>query len=253
MFPKLRLLVLSVILSSASALAGPAPTIYMVGDSTMSNYPTSGDNPQRGWGQYVEELFTGGVKVENHAAAGRSTKSFQTENRWRPVVDKLQAGDWVIIQFGHNDQKKDKPDVYAPADTDYKTNLTKFVKDTQAKGANPIIATSIYRLYFDEAGKPKSTAGAYPQAARDVAKELNVPLVDLHKLTEAQLAKLGEEGAKPYFLFYAAGEVKSHPEGKSDKTHLNEKGAKWIAGLFAQGLRETKAPLADSLKPDAGK
>jgi lysophospholipase L1-like esterase len=141
--------------------------------------------------------------------------------------------------------------VYAPADTDYKANLTKMIEEVRAKQAHPILATSIYRAHFDDAGKVKSTHGAYPQAMRDLAKELAVPLVDLQEATGADLGKWGEETAKPYFLFHEPGEIPAYPEGKKDRTHLSEKGGIWVATLFAQGLRAQKSPLAEWLKPEA--
>src|ERR1043165_8224863 len=169
-------------------------TVYMMGDSTMANKSTANGNPERGWGQLLPEFFQPqAVVVVNRAKDGRSTKSFQDEGLWKPILEAIRPGDWLIIQFGHNDQKKDKPQVYADAATDYRQNLTRFVQEARAKGAHPILATSIYRRQYTPEGEIKATLGAYPETVRQLAKELAIPLVDLNALTLKLLEEEGEE------------------------------------------------------------
>lgn len=224
------------------------PVIYMIGDSTMANKELENGNPERGWGQLLPEFFQPSLKIENRASDGRSTKSFINEGRWHRILTTLQPGDWVIIQFGHNDQKKDKADLYADPTVKYPQLLAKFVEETRAKGAQPILVTSICRRRFKPDGTPKSTLGLYPQSVRDLATELQVPLVDLNSATEKLLAESGEEGSKPYFLHFAPGELEIYPKGKQDNTHLSERGARKVAELFVLELKKQNSPLCLYLK-----
>ena len=208
-------------------------TVYVVGDSTMANKSNPERNPEHGWGQVLHEFLSEGTVVHNHASGGRSTRSFVAEGRWNRVIEALQPGDWVIIQFGHNDQKKKKPELYTDPATDYRDFLKKFVEETRAKGGKPILATSIYRRYFRE-GQAKSSLGGYPQATREVAAELEVPMVDLHQLTGDLLNEYGEAGSKALFLHYEAGEHPYYPNGKRDNSHLSEEGARAVAALFVE-------------------
>ena len=233
-------------ISSSSATAGNAPVIYMIGDSTMANKSLENGNPERGWGQLLPEFFKPEVKIENRAKDGRSSKSFIDEGHWQPIVDALQPGDWVIIQFGHNDQKKDKPHLYADPNEEYPRLLTKFVDETRAKGASALLVTSIYRRHFHPDGSPKATLGGYPQTMRDLAAKLKVPLVDLNAATKDLLKELGEEKSKALFLHYQPGELSAYPGGKKDNTHLNEKGAREVARLFQESIR-SQAPKLHEL------
>lgn len=227
-----------------------APTIHLVGDSTMATIDPAGKDPQRGWGQFVAEFFQAEVRVINYAAGGRSTKSFRDEKRWEKVMEALQPGDWVVIQFGHNDQKKELPEHYAPAATDYAANLRRYVEEARGKGAEVVLATSIYRWRFKEGETtPHPTLRGYPEATREVAGELGLVLVDLQELTGAELARRGPEGSQEIYLFIAPGTNPDVPEGMSDRTHLSEYGARLVAGMFAQSLREQNAPLARWLRP----
>jgi len=156
-------------------------TIFMIGDSTMANKPYLDGNPEKGWGQVFGLYFRDEVKVDNHAVNGRSSKSFINEGRWQKVRELIKPGDYVIIQFGHNDQKKNSPERYAPPQTEYRQNLEKFIHETRDLGANPVLATPIVRRRFDEYAHFYDTHGAYPDVVREVARELDVPLLDLHK------------------------------------------------------------------------
>jgi len=221
--------------------------IYMIGDSTMANKPLE-DNPERGWGMMLQDFFDRTVTVENHAMNGRSTRSFLAENRWQPVVDKLKKGDYVIIQFGHNDESKEKKERYTPPE-DYRNNLVRFVNDTRAHKANPILCTPVMRRRFDENACFYDTHGIYPDIVRKVADSLKVPLVDMHRKSEKLIRELGPDGSKKMFLFIEPGVYASLPNGKEDNTHFSEWGARQTAGLFVEGIRGQLPKLEKRLKP----
>lgn len=221
-------------------------TIYMIGDSTMADKPTE-DNPERGWGQMLQLFFDSTVKIENHAKNGRSTRSFLAENRCQPIVDNLKSGDYVFIQFGHNDQSKEKVDRYTPPD-DYRNNLIKFVSETLQKNAQPILCTPIVRRRFDENGVFYDVHGVYPDIVRDVAAEYKVPLIDMHKKSEKLIVELGPDSSKQIFLWVEKGKYSSLPDGKQDNTHFSEYGAIKMAELAVKGIREMKLNLEKHLK-----
>ena len=155
--------------------------MHPIGDSTMADKPLEKPNPERGWGQLLPRYFRDPAMVVNHAKNGRSSKSFRDEGLWQPVLDALRPGDFVIIQFGHNDEKKEDPTRYSDPKTTFRENLRRYVSETRAKGARPILATPINRREFDAEGKLKDTHGDYPPAVRAVAAEEKVPLLDLHR------------------------------------------------------------------------
>ena len=221
--------------------------IYLVGDSTMANKPNL-ENPERGWGQLFPGFFNENVRIENHARNGRSTKSFIDEGRWDSVLVKVKKGDYVFIQFGHNDAKKEDPKRYAEAHTTYKNNLLKFVSDCSAKGATPILLTSIVRRKFDGDGKLIDTHGDYPIVVREVAKELNVLLIDIHESSRELVSGLGDEGSKALYLYIEPAKYKALPDGKKDDTHFSKLGATKMAELVVNGIRDLKIDLVNYLK-----
>lgn len=212
-------------------------TVYGIGDSTMANKRNPETNKERGWGMVLQQFFdTTRVKVDNRALNGRSTKSFIKEKRWQVIVDSLHAGDYVLIQFGHNDQKADKPAVYADVDSAYRENLTRFVNETRAKGAFPVLLTSVVRRHFDEKGVLLHTHGKYPDAVRQLARELNVPLIDMEKESRKIIQAMGDEPSKRLFMIST---------GKDDNTHFVEEGAVLMAGIVARAICEIKLPLCE--------
>ena len=213
-----------------------APTIHLIGDSTMADKPRA-DLPERGWGQLFPEVVIAPAKVDNQARNGRSTRSFVAERRWQEVVASLKPGDWVIIQFGHNDQKADNPKVHAAADTDYRANLRKFIAETRAKAANPVIATPVVRRRWSADGKFVDTLGDYPAAARAVASDASVPLLELHDLTMKMESDAGVEGSKRFHF-------------PGDDTHYSEAGARAVAALAASEIHRLKLPLARWIRLD---
>src|SRR5690606_32709276 len=178
-----------------------------------------------------------GIRVENHAVNGRSTKSFRDEGRWDSVQQRIKPGDYVLIQFGHNDQKIESPDRYAAADTDYRSNLERYITQARDKGAKPIIATPISRRSYDENGVLEDTHGRYSEVVREVAKEMNIPLLDLHKRTVEVIEQFGKEKSKELFLHYKPGDYDKFPVGKEDNTHLSPTGAFKVADLAVEELK----------------
>lgn len=223
-------------------------TLYLIGDSTLADKPYTGSNPEKGWGQVFPLYFKAGIHIENHAVNGRSTKSFRDEGRWKVVQEKLVPGDYVLIEFGHNDQKKNAPDRYAEADTGYRENLERYIKETLAKGARPILATPISRRSFDEHGKLTDTHGRYSEVVREVARENNIPLLDMHQRTVEVLEQFGVEKSKELFLHYRSGDYEQFPEGRQDNTHLSPTGAFKVADLAVEALRKEVPELVVFLK-----
>jgi DNA sulfur modification protein DndE len=224
--------------------------IFMIGDSTMADKPLA-DNPERGWGQLFPNFFTDEVSVKNYAVNGRSTKSFIKEGRWDSVLKYLQKDDWVFIQFGHNDSKSEDTNRYAAPTGAYRDNLIRFVKEARAKGANPILVTPVMRRKFDEKGKFVDTHGQYPDVVRALAAEMKVPLIDLHKSSQALIEKQGVEDSKNLFLWIDPKHFKAAADGKKDDTHFSEYGASSIASLVCDEMRTRKIALAEYLRPSA--
>jgi DNA sulfur modification protein DndE len=212
----------------------------------MANKPLE-DNPERGWGQMLPLYFEKDMPIENYAVNGRSTKSFINEHRWDTVLSKLKPGDWVLIQFGHNDAKIKDSTRYAAADGAYKTNLERFVKEARAKGANPVLITPVVRRNFVN-GVQKDNHGDYPAAVKAVAKALDVPLIDLLKSSSALVSAEGDSGSVKMFRTTSPGHYNTLPDGITDNTHFSVYGASKIAALVAADIREQQLPLAAYLQ-----
>ena len=219
-------------------------TLFIIGDSTAANKAEKAF-PETGWGMKIGELFENNVTIANKAANGRSTKSFIAENRWQQVLDALKPGDYVFIQFGHNDEKIDRPAVGTTLQ-EYQTNLVLYVNQTRAKKANPVLLTPIMRRSFKN-GVFADTHKGYPDVVRKVADSLKVPLIDMHQKTEKLIIGLGEQSSVKLFNHLDSGHV-NYPKGVKDNTHLSKEGAKEVAALVAQGIKEEKLELAKYLK-----
>lgn len=222
----------------------PSYTIYTIGDSTMAN-KSKDVYPETGWCMVLQDYFKEGVKVSNHAVNGRSTKSFINEKRWQAVLDSLKAGDYVFIQFGHNDEKENDTTRYAAPFGAYKKNLERFIIEARAKGATPVLFTPIVRRKFDEQGRLTDTHGQYPAAVREVAREQNVAFVDLLDLSEKWVSRLGDEPSKEYWLWTAPD--KKYPQGRKDDTHLSVKGANKICSLALRDCIRQKLPFSGEI------
>ena len=233
------------------AVTGPAQktqvTIFMAGDSTMA-IKQPDKRPETGWGEMFAKYFKNGtVRIENRAMNGRSTKTFISEGRWQSIIDDLKTGDYVLIQFGHNDESKDKGERYTPP-ADYRNNLIRFIADVKAKGGNPVLLTPVMRRKFDSSGNLVDTHGEYPDLVRAVANEHNVPLIDMHRDSEVLIKGYGVEGSRKLFLQLQPGENANYPKGIEDNTHFNPIGADEIAKLAVKGIKENKIGLRKYLK-----
>lgn len=223
-------------------------TIYMAGNSTMSDKLLKDGHPEKGWGMIFPLYFKPGVKIENHAVNGRSTKSFIDEGRWDTIAARIKPGDYVIMEFGHNDAKKDDPKRFANAQTDYRKNLTWFIKETREKGGIPVLATPIVRRRFNEQNVFYDVHGDYPVVVRELSKEFDVVLLDLHKRTEDYIIYLGAEKSKQFYLHIDAGDYASLPNGLKDDTHLSPLGAFRVCDFAASEIKEKIPRLAAFLK-----
>jgi pectinesterase len=242
--PMKALRILSVLLLLAGfTLWDRAPGIYLAGDSTMAQKLAS-RRPETGWGEHLQQHFDmDRARVVNLARNGRSTRTFIDEGRWQEIADALRPGDYVFIQFGHNDASVEKTDRYTAA-ADYRRNLQRFVAEARAKGAHPVLFTPVMRRRFDESGAFYDTHGEYPDLVRAVAAELRVPLVDMHRGSERVIRAYGAEASKALFLHIPPNTHPNYPQGLRDDTHFSPLGAELMAGLAVAGIRESVPELA---------
>ena len=225
-------------LVSATCFAQKA-TVYTIGDSTMANKKDPDKNPEHGWAQVLQSFFKDDIVIDNRALNGRSTRSFIAEKQWDAVYNKLKKGDYVFIEFGHNDQKNMDSLRYTNPHTAYRHNLIRFVKESRAKGAIPILLTSIARRNFNEKGVLIGTHGDYPLETRLVAQEYKVPFIDLEYYTELLEQSYGPEKSKQLHLHFKAGENLYYDKDKADDTHLSLLGATKIAELVISQIKSS--------------
>lgn len=190
---------------------------------------------ERGWGQLLPEFLNEKASVINYAKNGRSTRTFIEEGQWTELIQNVQKGDFVILQFGHNDEVETKKSYTKPEQ--FRLNFVAFVNDVRAKGGNPILCTAVARRSFDEKGNLVPTHGDYPSYIRSVAAEQHVQLIDLEKLTSEWLQKEGVENSKHFFHKIPAGVSKVYPKGLDDNTHFNESGARKVAEMFVNEVK----------------
>jgi lysophospholipase L1-like esterase len=246
--------VLFLLLALAVTAAGKDPiTIHLAGDSTMAKKLPE-KRPETGWGEALPKFFREDrVQVNNHAKNGRSTRLFIEQKLWQGLLDSLKEGDYVFIQFGHNDGAKDKPDRYTPPE-DYRANLVRFVKEARGRKATPVLFTPVMRRKFTKEGAFVDQHGVYPGIVREVAAELKVPLIDMHRMSEQALVRYGPDESRKLFLQLKPGENPNYPNGVEDNTHFNPAGAEVMARLAVEGIRERKLGLAKYLlKADAAR
>ena len=213
-------------------------TVHLMGDSTMAEKDLSGGNSERGWGMMFQNFLDDEVKVVNYAQNGRSTKSFIDRGLWDKVKANLKPGDWVFIEFGHNDAKADDPDRYAPAFGAYQDNLRTFVQTAIDAGCKPVLLTPVARRWFKDGQLDRNCHTDYPEAMKQVAAEFNVPLLDITTATLDWLEGLGDEGSKPYFMIST---------GKNDNTHTVAAGARKVTEIVCDKIREQVPELARHL------
>lgn len=198
--------------------------------------------PETGWGMPFVQFFDSTVKVENLAKNGRSTKSFIAEKLWQKINDGLQEGDYVFIQFGHNDEVKTKATYTTP--DEYVANLTQFINDTRRKKGIPVLLTPVARRQFDSTGNIVETHKEYSALVRNLAKQLNVVLIDLDKKSQELYQQMGPENSKLLFMHLQPGEHPNYMNGKVDNTHFNELGARKIAQIVLAEIKSLNLELA---------
>ena len=205
-------------------------TIHLMGDSTMAEKDLKKAGEERGWGMMFQNfLDPGAVKVINYAQNGRSTKSFRTLGLWQKVYDAVRPGDYVFIQFGHNDAKESDSTRYAAPFGAYQDNLRLFIDGVREKGGTPVLLTPVARRWFKEGGLDRNCHTDYPAAMKQVAKEKGVVLLDMTTATLDWLEGLGDEGSKPYFMIST---------GKDDNTHTVAAGARRVTELVCEAIKE---------------
>ncbi|MBR6830937.1 MAG: rhamnogalacturonan acetylesterase [Tidjanibacter sp.] len=239
------LIVLS--LAAMTATGQEKVKLYIAGDSTAQTYDPE-QTLMRGWGQEIQQFFDADkLEVDNRAIGGRSTGSFIREERWKGIVDDLKADDWVLIQFGHNDTSTN-PQRHVEPD-EYKDNLMNMCSDVMAKGAHPIILTSIVmRTHRDGVLVDERPHFAeYIQLARDAASEICVPMIDMNQLTTNLVLELGDEKSKELYYHVKVGDHPKLQADKKDDTHLREAGAVTYAKMLAEAIKGAYLPLADYL------
>lgn len=248
-------------------------TIFMIGDSTMANKDISHDRKERGWGMALQCFFDDNIRIDNHAVNGRSSLSFINEGRWDTVLNRMRPGDYVIIQFGHNDEKP-QPDRHTDPGSTFDYNLAKFVREARERGGIPVLMNAVVRRNFakvapknddDEALRNttfkdangliesdslKDTHGLYRVAPRDVAQRMNVHFVDANRITHDLEQGLGTEASKKLHMWFLPGEEPSVPKGRQDNTHYNVYGAHVVARLLADALCE-EVPVLKKYRTDA--
>lgn len=220
------------------------PTIYLAGDSTVVDQDVE---PWAAWGQMLPRFFAPGVVIANHAESGETVRSFESEQRFAKIFSTIQKGDYLLMQFGHNDQK---PQNKVSLDL-YKELLTKYVEKAKAAGATPVLVTSMFRREFDAQGKIVDSMAGYPEAMRTVAAAEHVTLIDLNAMSRTLFEALGPEASRKAFMHYAANSFPNQTEAIDDDTHFNSYGAYELARCIVEGIRAKKLPLASKLTTDA--
>ncbi len=212
------------------------PTVFLAGDSTVTDQRYE---PAAGWGQMLPRFFKPQVSIANHAESGETLKAFLVERRLDKLLSAMKSGDYLFIQFGHNDQKANWPQTYAEAATTYRDYLKAYIGEARRRGATPVLVTSMHRRKFDAAGRIVNTLGDYPDAVRAVARETGVTLIDLHAMSAAFYEALGPDQA-----------WKAFNDGGKDATHHNNYGGYQLARCVAEAIRVSGLPLANSLAAD---
>ncbi len=225
--------------------------VWLIGDSTVCDQPYD-RSPVTGWGTPFALYFDSGVLVKNKARGGRSTRTFISEGRWKAVADSLNAGDYVLIQFGHNDEAKEPQykDRYTSV-PDYMRNLEVFIREARSKNASPVLITPVTRLRFDQAGNIQETHKEYSAAVWEVGRREKVPVLDLDSLSRNLMQQLGPETSKMLYMFLDTLQNPHYPAGRKDWTHFNELGARRMAELVLGEIKRQNLPLADRITKKA--
>lgn len=219
--------------------------VFLAGDSTMA-IKTKQTFPETGWGVPFALFFDSSVAVVNKAKNGRSTRTFISEGIWDELIKNVKPGDYVFIQFGHNDESKTKGERYTSPE-DYRKNLLRFINETEKKRGIPVLLTPVSRRKFDSAGRTVETHPQYSDVVRQIASERKIHFIDADRKTQELYQRFGPEDSKMLFLQLKPGEHPNYPEGRNDNTHFNELGARLVAQLILTEMRDLQIPLLSRL------
>ena len=270
---KILTALITLLLLTSATDSDKVTTIFVIGDSTAAQKDISGGKQERGWAMALACYFDDNIRVDNHAVNGRSSLSFFNEGRWQKVLDRMKPGDYVIIQFGHNDEKP-KADRHTDPGSTFDYMLARYVRETREHGGIPVLMNCVVRRNFfvnapdnDDDEKLRTTTfkdgvrmvegdslidthGLYRVAPRDVAQRMNCHFVDANQITHDLEQGLGTEASKKLHMWFKPGEEPSVPEGRQDNTHYNVYGAHVVARLLADALCR-EIPLLSKYRLDA--
>lgn len=219
------------------------PTIFLCGNSTVVDQE---NEPWASWGQMLPNFLTDQISVANHAESGLSANTFIGGNRLKKILSQIKEGDYVFVEFGHNDQKQKGPG--KGAYYSFMTTLKIFIDEVQAKGGKPVLVTPTRRRRFDKEGRTVNSHGEYPDAVRWIAAKENVPLIELNNMTGTLYEALGEKESKKVFVHYPMGSFPGQKKKLEDNTHFNPYGAYQIAKCVIEGIKQAVPELTKYLK-----
>lgn len=233
--------------TSVTITPSKAATLFIAGDSTVTDQP---DEPWAGWGQLLPRFFKPDVAVANYAESGETLRAFRGEQRFAKILSQIHPGDWLLIQFGHNDMKEKGEGVGAL--TTFKKDLESYAAEAQKKGAKVVLVSPMIRRRFGPDGKMQATHGDYPEAFRQVAAEQKLPYIDLQSMSRVLFESMGADASKQAFVHYPANTFPGQAAALKDDTHFNNYGAYELARCVAEGLKTSAPELAAHLTNDVG-
>lgn len=219
------------------------PTIFLCGDSTVVDQD---NEPWASWGQMITRFFDAGVSFANYAESGECANTFIAAGRLKKALSQMKAGDYIFMEFSHNDQKQRGPG--KGAFYSFMTSLKTFIDEAHARGAHPVLVTPTQRRSFDEKGKIRDTHADFPDAIRWLAAKENIPLIDLHQMTRTLYEAMGVEPSKKAFVHYPAGSYPGQNRPMADNTHFNPYGAYQIAKCIIEGMKKIDLPILEHLR-----
>lgn len=224
------------------------PSVFLAGNSTVVDQD---NEPWCGWGQMLPRFLKPAIAVANYAESGEAGNSFISAKRFAKILSQMKEGDYLMIEFGHNDQKQ-KGENRGPY-TSYKESLKYMIDETRRKGATPVLITPMHRRRFDDNNRVINTLGEYPDAMRQLAEEEDVMLIDLNNMSKVLYEAWGPEESKKAFVHYPAGTFPGQTETLEDNTHFNAYGGYQLCKCVLKGLIENESPLKEYIVEDYGR
>ena len=221
------------------------PTIFLCGNSTVVD---NDNEPWASWGQMITRFFTDKVCIANYAESGLSANTFIGGKRLDKLLTQMKKGDYLLVEFGHNDQKQKGPGRGAYYSFSY--YIKQFIDEARLKGAYPVLVTPTRRRQYDKDGKIKDTHADYPAAIRDIAARENIPVIDLQDMTKVLCEAMGVEESKHLYVHYPANTYPRQAQELKDNTHFNTFGAYEVAKCVIEGMKKAKLPIVKDLKAD---